>query len=132
DGKVVVTGQRRYGGWFAARYNGDGTPDNSFGQGGIMNDNSGYINSLVIDPNGKIVLAGSIYRYDNNFLICKLQSNGAFDNSFNGSGTVSFHLGQTTGSNASGVAIQGGHIIIGGGDYYNISNNSWGADVVVA
>jgi hypothetical protein len=61
---------------FAARYNGDGTPDNSFGQGGIVNDNSGYINSLVIDPNGKIVLAGSIYRYDNNFLICKLQSNG--------------------------------------------------------
>ena len=132
DGKVVVTGQRRSGGWFAARYNGDGTPDNSFGQGGIVNDNSGYINSLVIDPNGKIVLAGSIYRYDNNFLTCKLQTNGAFDNSFNGNGKVSFHLGQTSGANASGVAIQEGHIIIGGGDYYNNSNNSWGSDVVVA
>ena len=126
DGKVVVTGQRRSGGWFAARYNGDGTPDNSFGQGGIVNDNSGYINSLVIDPDGKIVLAGSINRYGNNFFICKLQSNGAFDNSFNGSGKVSFRPGQTNGASASGVAIQEGHIIIGGSDYYNISNNSWG------
>ena len=65
DGKIVVAGYTNglYTDFAAVRYNTDGTIDNSFGTNGIVKTDLGNSydtgNSLVIQKNGKIVVAGS-------------------------------------------------------------------------
>src|SRR5262249_57713777 len=69
DGKIVGAGVAYFSSSLAlnrdfalARYNGDGTLDASFGTGGkVTTDFSpiDFANSLVIQPDGKIVVAGA-------------------------------------------------------------------------
>jgi len=71
DGKIAVSGYERnpdpFGNYFAlARYNADGTLDTSFGTGGVVATDFGVDPSqdassfrLLLQPDGKIVLAGS-------------------------------------------------------------------------
>ncbi|MCP4127705.1 MAG: hypothetical protein GY753_11655, partial [Gammaproteobacteria bacterium] len=72
DGKIVVTGESYNGSDYdiaVIRYNTDGSPDTSFGSGGIVttdienSGNSGY--AAAIQSDGNIVVAG--YSYDGGF-----------------------------------------------------------------
>ncbi len=99
DGKIVVGGQHdpphSHTTFALARFNFDGTLDKSFGNGGSIShdiglggDNGGYI-ALQVD--GKIVLGGYCYdpdTYNTVFSLTRFNTNGALDNSFNGTGTV--------------------------------------------
>jgi uncharacterized delta-60 repeat protein len=66
DGKILVGGYAyilNFGYQFAlARYNRDGSLDTSFGIDGLlttdMPGDTDYANSMVLQPDGKIVLAG--------------------------------------------------------------------------
>ncbi len=64
----------------------DGTPDNSFGENGVT-----YLgvrnadNSLIIQSDGKIVVAGSD---GNQSFVQRIKDNGSSDHSFGGSGIV--------------------------------------------
>jgi uncharacterized delta-60 repeat protein len=96
DGKVVVAGGS--GSDFSlARYNTDGSLDTSFGTGGRVHTNfplnaGSFASALVIQPDGKIVLAGSAsdltQNLGNGFALARYNSNGTLDTSFDTDGTV--------------------------------------------
>jgi uncharacterized delta-60 repeat protein len=84
-----------------ARYNPDGTPDPSFGGGGITVVGPGPVESaksLAIQPDGKIIVAGNkmssagIMRAPSQFVVSRLNPTGTLDPSFGSSGktTTSF------------------------------------------
>lgn len=62
DGKIVATGEgmdrNPWRHWFIARFNPNGVPDATFGSGGRVIV-TGQIRSLVLEPDGKMVVAGS-------------------------------------------------------------------------
>ena len=71
----------------------DGTFDNSFGMNGIFSfpqaqdDLVIEIYGLEIDDSGKIIFSGVIeINSELNMLVCRLNSNGTLDASFNNSG----------------------------------------------
>jgi uncharacterized delta-60 repeat protein len=106
DGKILVAGSARAGaGWelALARYDADGSLDNSFaGDGTLMTGLGGYAYSVAIQTDDKIVVAGGpgLARY---------RPDGSLDTSFGDGGTV------TAGSTSS-VALQtDGRIVATGG-----------------
>jgi uncharacterized delta-60 repeat protein len=109
DGKIVVGGRKMKGdrnGQFAfARYNSDGTLDNSFDENGKLTVfdrmDISPVGGLALQPDGKIVFSGAHYHthlnftnpgYHHDFRTARLMPNGALDKTF---GTRVFTLGQT-------------------------------------
>jgi uncharacterized delta-60 repeat protein len=75
DGKIVVAGSvgRGFG---VARYNTDGSLDNSFGIGGQVYTPDGFARAVAIQPDGRIVVAGSM---NSCFALVRLNPDGSFD-----------------------------------------------------
>jgi len=95
DGRIVVAGSTRFGDsdFAVARFNTNGTLDSTFGPSGIRTtDFSGgndRADSLVIQPDGRILLAGSATVNGNvGFALVRYNSNGSLDNTFDGDGRV--------------------------------------------
>ncbi len=78
------------------RYNSNGTLDNTFGNNGVVvHDSAAGGNgndigsSIVVDSNGKIVVAGySFNGSDNDMVVWRFNANGTLDNSFGNNGIV--------------------------------------------
>ena len=94
DGKIVVAssiddnGTTDFG---LARFNSDGTIDNSFGTGGVVSTNTGdsfgEILSLAIQTDGKIIAAGhSVDQGVHEITLARYAANGSLDNSFGNNG----------------------------------------------
>ena len=112
NGKIIVGG---YGGFpanaMAIRFNADGTLDNTFGTNGmttvdIIGTNVGdEIYSMLVQPDGKIVLAGlgvnQAAGSTGESAIIRLNSDGSVDNTFGGGDGIFTH--DVSGSNASDV-----------------------------
>jgi uncharacterized delta-60 repeat protein len=92
DGRITAAG---YVAWkdepddgLVARFMPDGSPDTSFGSGGMVVSDFGlpdaFIQSLALTPDGRTLLAG---RSDHPF-VARLNSDGSPDPSFAGSGTI--------------------------------------------
>src|SRR6476469_8548699 len=107
DGKIVVVGSAtNYNGYqsFAAvRLNTDGSLDNGFGNGGKVVTDNGYDmysqgESVALDTDGKIVIAGMIQDYSYNYYYgynygygaVRLNSDGSIDNNFGNEGKFNF------------------------------------------
>lgn len=99
DGKIVLAGYcdgLNSQDFCVARINSDGTLDVSFvgpngnGGGKVVLDvggNSDAINAVAIQPDGKIIVAGSCYNgVNSDFCIARLYPNGTRDSTFNGPG----------------------------------------------
>jgi len=100
DGKIVAVGQSVLGlfnDFALARYNSNGTLDASFGTDGKVITDFGVsaaANSVAVQPDGKIVVAGEA-NIDGNyeFAVVRYNSNGALDNSFGAGGKVTTDFG---------------------------------------
>jgi len=127
DGKIVVAGYTEdvFYGFEAARFNSNGTLDNTFGTNGAAgfsiggsgaSNDEGY--SVAIQHNGKIVIAGfSVDGAANTaFALARLDSNGTIDNTFGSGGTAAtFINGGGNDDEGYSVAIQGdGKIVVAG------------------
>lgn len=96
DGKLVLAGGCSNGtndDFCAVRYNANGTLDSSFGGSGKVFTAVGTglddATSLGLQPDGKIVLAGSCYTGANaDFCAVRYNSNGALDTTFGSAGKV--------------------------------------------
>jgi uncharacterized delta-60 repeat protein len=97
DGKIVAAGFSFTDNIFdfsVARYNANGTLDNTFGNGGRVltdfqnNDDEAF--GMVIQPDGKIVLAGftADSNFDLDFALLRYNPDGSLDNSFGIGGKV--------------------------------------------
>jgi len=129
DGKIVAAGLAA--GRFStngavdlalARYNPDGTLDASFGTGGIVTTPVDFpgsfdrVTSVVLQPDGKIVLAGSTLdvNFFANFALARFNSDGTLDASFGTGGTVTTSFGVS--AEPSSVAVQADGKIVAAGE----------------
>ena len=128
DGKIVAAGYSWNGPGFdfaLVRYNTDGSLDNSFGNSGKVTTDLGtiydYAHSVAIQPDGKIVAAGSsrIGTYDD-FALVRYKTDGTVDSSFSADGIVTTSIGPYF-DVAWSVAIQSDGEIIAAG----YSNNEF-------
>ncbi len=123
DGKIIVSGYS-YGGFALARYNSDGSLDNTFGTNGIVITSiSGedYDNSVALQSDGKIVTAGTSYlnsQYE--FTLARYNSNGTLDNSFGTKGVVATAVGSSD-DDIHSIAIQSDGKIVAAGHSENTS-----------
>ncbi len=106
DGKIVTGGyndavNNDKAGFLIARFNEDGSLDESFGDGGkviISNVEGNYaytLTALVIQDDGKIIASGEFINpsqyYD--IGVIRLNTNGILDSSFSGNGIATISLG---------------------------------------
>ncbi|MCX7633653.1 MAG: delta-60 repeat domain-containing protein, partial [Turneriella sp.] len=119
DGKLVI------GGWFGnyngtgrnriARANTDGSLDGSFNPGAGASDT---VNSIAIQTDGKIVIAGNFTSYNGTARnrIARLETDGSLDTSFN----------PGSGANAAvhSIALQSDGKIVLGGNFTNYAGTS--------
>lgn len=120
NGKIVVTGNS---GAYAdtsltvVRYTAAGTLDTTFSGDGILTAKLGsshnWGSSLGIQKDGKILVAGTSWISDYDFVLLRLNDDGSLDSSFGVSGVVSLDLGAWDFCYA--VALQGdGKIVLAG------------------
>jgi uncharacterized delta-60 repeat protein len=132
DGKIVVAGSTLNGSdWlFAlARYSSDGSLDAGFGTGGkvttAFNGNPSFGEAMAIQPDGKIVAAGSVSSSGNNdFALARYNTDGSLDAGFGMSGKVTTPIGSGD-DLAYSVALQNDGKIVVAGYSSNGSNNDF-------
>ncbi|MGI8788462.1 MAG: FG-GAP-like repeat-containing protein [Pyrinomonadaceae bacterium] len=93
DGKIVVAGNWSGSSFSVARFNADGTLDNSFGTSGVVQNNitgnTGISYAVAFQTDGKILVGGLITNSPSNtgdFIVFRYNANGAVDTNFNGVG----------------------------------------------
>lgn len=123
DGKIVLAGtcsNGSNGDFCLARYNADGTLDTGFnGTGKVITaigTSEDFASSLVIQPDGKIVLAGYCFNGANqDFCLARYTSTGALDASFNSTGKVVTAITASSDDYLSSLALQPDGKIIAAG-----------------
>jgi uncharacterized delta-60 repeat protein len=125
DGKIVVGGTSRSGtdsvlAFALARYNGDGTLDATFGVGGkvVTRLPWGIVNAIGVQPDGKIVAAGSAVTPDGSgreFTLVRYDSDGSIDAGFGSGGKVVW----PTVIEAADVAVQSDGKIVAAGSSFS-------------
>ena len=118
DGKIVVAGHSDSGGstkFAVARYNADGSLDSSFGGDGTVVGASGIGQSVIVQADGKILVAGRSSNGSNwDFGLLRLNENGTPDSSFDGDGTVLMPVGSNTDEAFSVISQPDGKIVVAG------------------
>jgi uncharacterized delta-60 repeat protein len=114
DGKILVTGHS--GNAFAlARYNTDGTLDQSFsGDGKVTTDfiGSGQDGqSMVVQTDGKIIVVG---RSSKNFALARYNTDGTLDHSFSGDGKQTTDFAHGADSARAAAVRPDGKILVAG------------------
>ncbi len=145
DGKIIaagtvfvdfIPGESSDTDFALARYNEDGTPDATFGNGGqVSTDFVGLEDdafSVLIQPDGKIVAVGSANNpatyYD--FAAVRYLSNGTIDTTFGVAGKVSTDFGDQNFDRARSAVLQPNGSIVAAG--FAISQNGGVQNFAVA
>ena len=135
DGKIVVAGYSIIDGLFGTnndftltRYNANGSLDVTFNGAGkvttAIGGGSDYANSVAMQVDGKIVVAGSTANGNGgyNFALARYNTNGSLDTTFNGTGkVVTTGIGSGGDNKAYSVAVQSDGKILAAG--YSLNGN---------
>lgn len=121
DGKIILTGTSEgipNGDITLARYNSDGTLDNTFDTDGIVTTNLGAFDegvSVIVQGDGRIIVAGCTNSAgQGEIALVRYNQNGSLDNTFDSDGIVTTSIG-TNHSYGLSVAVQSdGKIIVSG------------------
>ncbi len=134
DGKIVVVGESYDGTIYnvtVARYNSDGTLDNSFGTNGkvttTINGKTCSANDVVLQSDDKIVVAG---QFDDSDMLClRYNTNGTLDNTFDSDGIQTIDVNGSDNAEAAAIQSDGKIILVGndGGDFAAVRLTSAGA-----
>jgi len=138
DGKIIVVGSfNTYSGMSKNgifRLNSDGTYDSTFNSGtgvsGLTSSYARYVNYVAVQPDNKILIAGSFTRYNGTLLtsqgFIRLNSDGTLDTSFNNNlGTAFYTTGdtfQTGQANVIKILPDGKILLLGGFTKFNNVN----------
>jgi len=94
DGKILLGGTSGNTAQFfsVARLNSDGSYDNSFGTSGRVqipfSGSESFVESMAVQPDGKIVLGGYTVGGAKDFALARINSNGSLDSTFGVNGKV--------------------------------------------
>ncbi|HYR26817.1 MAG TPA: delta-60 repeat domain-containing protein [Thermoanaerobaculia bacterium] len=143
DGKIVIAGATNIMGQdelALVRFNSDGSIDTTFGAGGFVapgiNLGANPARDLVIQPDGKIVVAGSSNDFVNGrtFTVARFDASGGLDATFGSGGVFAtpYSAPGVGGRTAEGVALQAdGRIVVAGsgpnGDFVLVRYNTDGS-----
>jgi uncharacterized delta-60 repeat protein len=145
DGKIIAAGtvfvnfnpgDQSNTDFALGRYNSDGTPDITFGNGGQVTTDFGGLEddafSVLIQPDGKIVAVGSANNGATyyNFAAARYLSNGTIDTTFGVSGKVQTDFGVAGFDRAYSAALQSDGRIVAAG--FAISQNGGVQNFAVA
>jgi len=150
DGKIIATGYVTPGGVNVAgaydfalvRYNPDGSIDTTFGTDGrVITDFNGLgdrAQTSVLQPDGKIVLAGWVYTTiagGIDFGLARYNPDGSLDMTFDSDGKVVTTFGNNLDELARGIALAADGKLVVAGDFYNpppVVGQSGHRDVAIA
>lgn len=111
DGKILLVGSRVTNEFHfaAARFNADGSPDPTFGGGGLVItsvDRFDEAHGMALQPDGNIEVCGSVSNYNtfDAMMVVRYHPDGSLDTSFDSDGIKTIDLGRATQGNA--IAIQ--------------------------
>jgi len=131
DGKIVVAGYGSFGPGSSpqgvvVRYTSTGTPDGSFGLGGVVTitGDANRSKSLALQANGKIVVAGHVLKtaaFQTDFLVRRLNTDGSPDGSFATAGTTLTDFGAE--DTPTSLVLQPDGKLIAAGQTVNHSTN---------
>jgi len=135
DGKIVVFGiadsVATFYDFALARYNPDGSLDTTFnGDGRVTTDfggSSDYGYDVAIQPDGKIIVAGSAYDLvtDEDFALVRYNPDGSLDASFGGDGRVTTDLGSVDEEIHALILQPDGKIIVVGNAFSTSNYNNF-------
>jgi uncharacterized delta-60 repeat protein len=122
DGKILLAGEAWKGGSYKfalERYQPDGTLDSAFGQDGRLTNSIGtgsYCRTVMVQPDGRIVLAGEVNAGGIDFGVVRCLPSGFLDPLFGSGGVMTTDLGCTPNFDyAQGAALQAdGKILVTG------------------
>lgn len=105
-----------------------GSPDGSFGTGGMVISPGNFFTNITTQPDGKIIAVGRTSLGSTDFVLVRFNTDGSLDNTFNGSGTVSTDF---DGGNeiCSSIAIQKDGKIVVAGMTFNFAARFFGIAV---
>lgn len=115
DGKIVVGGVTLGNDFAFARYNPNGSLDTTFDTDGKVTVNFGgseFLYDMTVQPDGKIIGAGGT-SVNNDYALCRLNTNGTLDTTFNVDGLVTTDIFANDDAN-SVVVLPDGKIMAGG------------------
>ena len=100
DGKIIVPGTKELPGnsdpiGVILRYNSDGSLDTSFGTGGEALAEMFQVEALIIQPDGKLLVAGVSEPQGSQFQVTRLLPDGSLDSSFGNGGIAITDTGAT-------------------------------------
>lgn len=131
NGKIVAGGftSDQSGTRFAlARYNISGSLDSTFSGNGIQNSKInlyGQINSIAVQKDGKIVVAGNVWNGSNaDIAVARYNADGSIDSTFSSDGVLQTDIGNNE-DNGKSIAIQSNGKIIVVGSTYNYANTDF-------
>lgn len=132
DGKIVVGGFTDLGGnnfaFALARYNSNGSLDNSFdGDGKLVRDITpvyDLVSGLAIQPDGKIIAAGYANGgYSTDFATMRFNADGTNDSGFGTNGLVRTDFAGTIDGGSRVVLLSNGKIVVAGSVFDNSGAN---------
>ncbi|MGW6979894.1 delta-60 repeat domain-containing protein [Streptomyces sp. NPDC054932] len=126
DGRTVAVGgdaADSAGNFAAVRYNADGSPDTTFGDGGRVSTDiaggSDTAKGVALQADGKIVVAGTSENLEGGiawFTVVRYNPDGSLDTTFDGDGKAVTDFGGGGADQGSDVAVQAdGRIVAAGG-----------------
>jgi uncharacterized delta-60 repeat protein len=127
DGKIVAAGYSAVNGnndFALVRYNANGSLDTTFDDDGKVTTSftgsNEYAYAVTIQPDGKIIAAGSQAAATSDFALARYNANGSLDTTFDGDGKATTDI-QGSNDGAQSLALQAdGKIVAAGG----VSNGS--------
>ena len=133
DGKILAVGYSNNTnnndnlGLVLARYNSDGSVDQSFGTNGVVISNRGSGDAMALQPDGKILVTGQTNLNStgfSRFITQRFKSDGTLDKTFGTNGeviTTIFEENQATPQRGTAISLQAdGKIVIAGSIYIGI------------
>ncbi len=119
DGKIVLVGwsvlNSPYDSFALARFNSDGSFDQSFGNGGkVLMPDQGDLNAVALQGDGKLIALGNSNSTNSPFLLLRFQVNGSLDSTFGNGGTVTTMFGGSSADGADLVFQPDGKLVAGG------------------
>ena len=134
DGKIVVAGAGLLspGTVLLVRYNPDGSLDQSFGTGGkVISDFGGRASDVTVLPDGKIVVAGTVFldvgSDSADFLVARYLADGTPDASFGIGGQLATDFGNVS-NEAQNIVVQPDGKLVVSGSSRNPGSNGVGID----
>jgi uncharacterized delta-60 repeat protein len=145
DGKILVAGYGGLGGFFIARFTTNGALDLTFNGNGIvkkffrssqnLSPDSDVIYSILVQNDGKIIVAGRTIEFSavNSLIgLARFNADGSFDVSFGNQGRVIKQVNANKSIDIRSISLQSNNkILIAGYQFVNVFGNVTQRDMVI-